>query len=639
MADVFYPDLSGNGKGVVDLDDVVHSEVEIMTNLCLTLSGLGATPGVDELTGLSINASSNVLNSSTAVFASTDVGKAIVISGAGQALAAGGNDKHRTIITVFVNSQQVQVQSVAAATVAGVEGVMGWDASTYLQTAMNTLHTNLGGTLVIDGSYISINPVTKDFTGANSPQINIVGLGSDSALWVATSISTDVFSLSNCMLNVTGISFVGTRQARSDFRRLFNLTACTAIFERCLFVGLIAMDGIIRTSSGTILFTKHCSFYGCFCVGESGLIYGTIDCHDWQGYRDDYSIWRDFGPWRGKTYSKSGYSGTRAWVRMRTPTTQLGTNRQSTVHFCGSRFDEGSLNCIVVEPVTGTVDTVVFEGTRHNITAAETGRGMHMYNVTDVKIINCSFGWAPATAYLGWFENCKRVVLDNATVTASVDTIVCRNVQRVEIINHPANITTLNFQNTNYHPIETNYTPFAKYLLAAPTDASFLYPPAIGTQVLDRANNRIYWKKLVSEGWLYFGSDGGVGEGPELVTNGTFTTNTTGWTTANGATFVMNSGAGRLTNVVTGGKAYQSFPVVIGTTYRGTLKTVGGTAGAILGRFGVSLDDPTYANVTALGTTTTFTFTAITATLWITLIINAATGTYYDFDDVSIKAI
>lgn len=124
----------------------------------------------------------------------------------------------------------------------------------------------------------------------------------------------------------------------------------------------------------------------------------------------------------------------------------------------------------------------------------------------------------------------------------------------------------------------------------------------------------------------------------ELVTNGTFTTDTTGWTTAS-ATFVMSGAAGLLTATATTGRAYQSVATVVGKTYYFQYDFVSGTNPLPRVYIGTaaSLLDLGRVDPTATGTYKT-TFVATTTTSFISLETNSVTaGQTCTFDNISVK--
>jgi trimeric autotransporter adhesin len=123
--------------------------------------------------------------------------------------------------------------------------------------------------------------------------------------------------------------------------------------------------------------------------------------------------------------------------------------------------------------------------------------------------------------------------------------------------------------------------------------------------------------------------------GSQLVTNGTFDTDTTGWTGQNNATLSVVSGALRVTNdgSTTYPLAVQSFATEVGKTY--TVSARGLTSPAynwyieIIGGGSTAQTNDEYKS---------HTFTAISTTSTLRLVHRgAANGNYKDFDDVSIR--
>jgi hypothetical protein len=116
----------------------------------------------------------------------------------------------------------------------------------------------------------------------------------------------------------------------------------------------------------------------------------------------------------------------------------------------------------------------------------------------------------------------------------------------------------------------------------------------------------------------------------ELVTNGTFDTDTTGWTATNATTSVI-SGVARVTATVDFGRISQSCTTVVGKTYRVTAYELDGTS---VGQVLVG----TSAGSGGLGSGTALTFVATTTTSFVTLRINTAGG-YADFDNISVREV
>jgi hypothetical protein len=128
--------------------------------------------------------------------------------------------------------------------------------------------------------------------------------------------------------------------------------------------------------------------------------------------------------------------------------------------------------------------------------------------------------------------------------------------------------------------------------------------------------------------------------GPELVVNGTFDTNTTGWTALSGGVLSVVGGQLKVENSTTFGRASQAITVTANRWYEIRAQAVAGTANATI-RFGNSgAGSSQYVNAT--NTTGTFvwrvfaTATTIDATLYVE---SASVGATVFFDNVSVREI
>ncbi|HEX6376952.1 MAG TPA: hypothetical protein VFZ91_14665 [Allosphingosinicella sp.] len=596
----------------------------------ITLSGLGAVSDAQELRDAAMTASSTTLTSASAPFTSADVGKPIVVGGAG---ASGA--KLVSSIASFVSATEVTLANAAGTSVTNGGAVYGTDCSAALQAGLNALVTSGGGTLVIDGLYLLASPVSKSFGGETAGiDAQLVGTGTDSAIWIGTAATADSITLNSGRLQFRDFSFVGVPGASRDARRVLNLATIAATFERCGFYGLMAQDAVVYASDSYID-TCDCIFGGCF-VSSAGQGYSNsvIENKNWGGYRDEYSQFIDYGYFRGQFYSKSGFASTLGWVRADTPLGTDGARGESVFYMCGTRLDEGALHGIVAKPTTGTIAHVHLEDLRQNVTNAETGRGIHCQNVQSVVIERCWLGLASTASLLGHFQDCGTVLLDSLKLSDSVNKLSATNVTALTL-KDTTGISTFTFTNVNFHPINSRYEDVSLVKDGAISDADFVAPPALGTLAFDRTNNRLYIKRVTTAGWIYFDMSGGDPLGPELVVNGTFDSGTTGWTAVNGATLSVVGGALRVTNGANG-RAYQVVATVIGQTYQVSATIGGGTADRLI-RVGTSQGAASYTAFTGTGGTATF--VATTTNTYITLMLNSAdAGKYGDFDNVSLRA-
>lgn len=138
---------------------------------------------------------------------------------------------------------------------------------------------------------------------------------------------------------------------------------------------------------------------------------------------------------------------------------------------------------------------------------------------------------------------------------------------------------------------------------------------------------------------------GAYASAPELVTNGTFDANTSGWlpSTAFASTAVAVAGEMQVTPTVSYGRQVTIFPTVIGKTYRitGSARVVSGSGTAFLG-YSLSADGGAATgiinNANGAATTSSVNVTA-TATSMVVVCGQNTTGTgaVYGFDNISVK--
>ena len=122
--------------------------------------------------------------------------------------------------------------------------------------------------------------------------------------------------------------------------------------------------------------------------------------------------------------------------------------------------------------------------------------------------------------------------------------------------------------------------------------------------------------------------------GAELVTNGTFASNTTGWTAANSATVTHQSGRMRIAGNV--GTANQAITTVVGKSYTVSADLFNGTSSS--SAIYVSTTASTAQSFTSFANPNkSVTFTANATTTYIIARVNAATNTYIEVDNVSVR--
>jgi hypothetical protein len=127
------------------------------------------------------------------------------------------------------------------------------------------------------------------------------------------------------------------------------------------------------------------------------------------------------------------------------------------------------------------------------------------------------------------------------------------------------------------------------------------------------------------------------------VTNGTFDTDTSGWTAVSGTTLSVASGELSLTSSsATTAQAFSSFTTVVGETYTLSFSSRNGTAVNLDAIVGVVAGDASLVNTSnyagATSQVTTATFVAASTTTYISLrMFVTASGQVGYFDNVSVR--
>jgi hypothetical protein len=136
--------------------------------------------------------------------------------------------------------------------------------------------------------------------------------------------------------------------------------------------------------------------------------------------------------------------------------------------------------------------------------------------------------------------------------------------------------------------------------------------------------------------------------GDELITNGTFDTDTTGWSPLNGSILSVVDGKIRVTSTLsaTYATAVQGFATEVGKVYEATTSAYPGTNGTV---WVIKSDSPTTYNTNrrdvissvSVDTERTILFTATATTTYIHLLnnVNQPVGAYNDFDNISVKEV
>lgn len=133
---------------------------------------------------------------------------------------------------------------------------------------------------------------------------------------------------------------------------------------------------------------------------------------------------------------------------------------------------------------------------------------------------------------------------------------------------------------------------------------------------------------------------GAGGPPPELIVNGTFTTDTTGWnTTLTNATVSVVSGRLRVTATASFPRTEQSVGVTNGVQHTFLYDHFAGTASPIV-RIGTTTDGSDLLSDSTAAVGESFVFTPAVSTVYISLWVNTGTvGEYAEFDNLSLKAV
>jgi len=137
-------------------------------------------------------------------------------------------------------------------------------------------------------------------------------------------------------------------------------------------------------------------------------------------------------------------------------------------------------------------------------------------------------------------------------------------------------------------------------------------------------------------------TNGNVTDGVELVVNGGFASDTTGWGSLNLAALSIVSGRLRVTNTIASfGKANQAITTIVGGRYKLLLTLYAGTSASANYRVGTTPDGVNLLNVTTAttGVQVVVTFTATTTTSYVCFAGGNVAGQYFEVDNVSIQLL
>lgn len=127
-----------------------------------------------------VSATSTTLTSATGLFVSEDVGKTVIVNGAG----AAGVDLVTTI-AAYVSATQITLTAAASTTVSVAKVAWGGDDTAALNSLLGTVNSAVGGTIYIHGSCLVVGQVNVPNNGASTnpqqPSIRMTGIGGGSS--------------------------------------------------------------------------------------------------------------------------------------------------------------------------------------------------------------------------------------------------------------------------------------------------------------------------------------------------------------------------------------------------------------------------------------------------------------------------
>jgi hypothetical protein len=392
-----------------------------------SLSSFGAISDAKMVRGITTALNSVTLTSQTAIFSATDVGKSVVI-GFGV-----GVTKQKTTIAAVTSPTQVTLAAPASAAIANGGLSWGTDCSAALQAALASMDAAGGGRLFVDGIFLLTEPVSQSFAATfTETRISIIGTGTNSALIIGTDANEDAITLSNVAVDMDDFGVIGVADATADARRVLMLTNCATVMRRMILQGLLASEAVVLNTGGS-LDQEQCNYGGSFVPGNSGYTQAVVDNVNWYGFRDRGSSFIDYGYWRGLELSKTGQSGTLAWIRAQNPIGTLGARQEGVFELNGTIFDENTNGGVVVRSTGARIQTVRLTGMRANVINATAASGMRIENVRNVEVVNCAHGLAATDIPLGYFTNCTTVLIEGQRLSAKVNGLVATDVGTLTI--------------------------------------------------------------------------------------------------------------------------------------------------------------------------------------------------------------
>jgi hypothetical protein len=441
-----------------------------------TLSDMGGVPNAEQVADAAMTSGSATLTSASGPFTGADVGKKIVVTGAG---ASGA--KLVTTISAFVSATQVTLAAAASTTVSATGATWGTDCSAAFQAALDAIATAGGGGLVIDGSYLLTAAVSKNFLNMGSA-VQILGFGSNDRLYIACPATDAAITLNNVVqLLVHGVTFVGTPKERNDAKWVIDLHECViAAIEHCGFYGLGSIDdpnGTIVRSLNSDLRTLNNFFGG--CAANSGRNTAVVDHVDWRGISHDGDQFWDYGQLGPILHIKTPIGSPVGWIRVRDHIVASPDNirEQGLVQFRNLRIDEGSIFGIFINPA-GTIDRVHIAGLEVNVSSSTGGCGVYVQKVDQLVIERSWAGYTTNTRDFTRLLSCGNVLVDRCKTGGGVTQITANTVTNLIVRDTPGITSQVLTSVGNFQKISSATIDRESILIAASDEVT---PIAAGT--------------------------------------------------------------------------------------------------------------------------------------------------------------
>lgn len=393
-----------------------------------TLSSLGAVAGVGQVNSIAMASGSATITSAANPWTAADVGKTIVVPGAG---AAGA--KLTTTIAAYVSAGNVTL-AAAASTAASGGATWGTNCSAALQAGLDWIATSGGGAVVLDAEYLLTGTVIKNFNTLASA-VHLLAFGGG-ALYIACGATATAITLQNVtQLDVQGIDFVGTPGESNDCKVLFDLQTCLlGTIHHNGFYGLASMSSagrcLIRSSASRLTVSDN-NFAGCM-VGGASLVYN----HSWAMYTSLRNRFIDYGQRKSILHSKTFMTTGLAWELLENPEVST-TNGGSFALFENNHYDEGTRHLVLASPTVQRISGVQVKSCRFSLNPAADANGIHLVDVDDAKIEHCYMGYVSVQRAAVYLQDVTRAVIDGCSGNGFADTIEAHSVGTLDVSNSP----------------------------------------------------------------------------------------------------------------------------------------------------------------------------------------------------------